>query len=73
MKRNVLFVLVLMAYIYASAQSVVSFTKGQPATIILPIAPDAEKGKYYRLDRWENKQLVFEEERHPQAKTLTLN
>ena len=47
----------------------VSFTKGQISTIILPIAPDASKGRYYRLDRWENKHLVFEEECHPKART----
>ena len=45
----------------------VSFTEGQMATIILPEEPDASKGKYYRLDRVEDKQIIFEQELHPQA------
>ena len=53
----------------AITKETVTFTKGQIATIILPIAPDASKGRYYRLDRWENKHLVFEEEPHPKART----
>nr|MCR5850320.1 hypothetical protein [Bacteroidaceae bacterium] len=47
----------------------VTYTKDQMATIILPTTPDASKGKYYRLDRWEDDHLVFEEESHPQART----
>jgi len=47
----------------------VSFTAGQVATIILPVNPDASKGKYYRLDRYEEGQIIFEEETHPQART----
>ena len=39
------------------------------ATIILPTAPDAGKGKYYRLDRCEEGQIIFEQELHPQAHT----
>jgi Leucine-rich repeat (LRR) protein len=50
------------------ADGIVSFTKGQRATIILPITPDADKGRYYRLDRVENYQIIFEEEPHPQAR-----
>ena len=47
---------------------VVTYTKGQQATIILPVTPDAGKGKYYRLDRVEDYQIIFEEEPHPQAR-----
>ena len=46
----------------------VTFTIGQMATIILPTKPDAGKGKYYRLDRAEDGQIVFEQERQPQAR-----
>ena len=46
---------------------VVNFAEGQMATIILPAAPDASKGKYYRLDRAEAGQIIFEQELHPQA------
>ncbi len=45
----------------------VSFTAGQMATIILPTNPDASKGKYYRLDRYEDGQIIFEQELQPQA------
>ena len=47
----------------------VTFTKDQMATIILPTAPDASKGKYYRLDRVEDDQIIFEQELQPQART----
>ena len=47
----------------------VSYTKGQMATIILPIMPDASKGKYYRLDRCEKGKIIFEEELSPKART----
>ena len=46
----------------------VTFTKDQMATIILPTAPDASKGKYYRLDRIEDNQIVFEQEPQPKAR-----
>ena len=52
----------------------VTFTAGQMATIILPSAPDASKGKYYRLDRCEKVegqtkgQIVFEQELQPRAR-----
>ena len=49
------------------ANEPVTFTAGQVATIILPVAPDASKGKYYRLDRVEDGQIIFEEEFNPQA------
>ena len=45
----------------------VTFTKDQMATIILPSAPDASKGKYYRLDRCEDGQIIFEQEFQPRA------
>ena len=46
----------------------VSFTQDQMATIILPTEPDAWNGKYYRLDRVEDNQIVFEQERQPRAR-----
>ena len=45
----------------------VTFTSGQMATIILPTTPDASKGKYYRLDRVEGKEIIFEQELQPRA------
>ena len=45
----------------------VTFSKNQVATIILPITPDASKGKYYRLDKCEDGKIVFEQELQPQA------
>ncbi|MCR5851413.1 MAG: leucine-rich repeat domain-containing protein [Bacteroidaceae bacterium] len=46
----------------------VTFTKDQIATIILPTEPDASKGKYYRLDRCEDNQIIFEQELQPRAR-----
>ena len=37
------------------------------ATIILPTSPDASKGKYYRLDRCEGNDIIFEQELQPRA------
>ncbi len=72
MKRNVISILMLLVSASLFAQSdtenVVTFTKGLRATIILPITPDASKGRYYRLDRCENEQIVFEEELSPKAR-----
>ena len=45
----------------------VAFTEGQMATIVLPTEPDASKGKYYRLDRVEGNEIVFEQELQPCA------
>ena len=45
----------------------VTYTKDQMATIILPTAPDAGKGKYYRLDKCEDGKIIFEQEKQPQA------
>ena len=56
---------------YTSAQIVneneVNYATDQMATIVLPTAPDASKGKYYRLDRCEDGQIIFEQELQPQA------
>ena len=49
------------------ASEPVTFTAGQMATIVLPTEPDASKGKYYRLDRVEGNEIIFEQELHPQA------
>jgi len=49
--------------------TVVAYTAGQMATIILPTAPDASKGRYYKLDRCEDGKIVFEQELQPQART----
>ena len=46
----------------------VSYTKDQMATIILPTAPDASKGKYYALNRCEEGKIIFTEEREPKAR-----
>ena len=46
----------------------VTFAKDQMATIILPTEPDASKGKFYRLDRLEGRQIVFEQEQQPRAR-----
>ena len=45
----------------------VVFTEGQMATIVLPTEPEASKGKYYRLDRVEGNEIIFEEEKQPKA------
>ena len=52
----------------AATEEPVTFTLDQMATIILPTTPDASKGKYYRLDRVEDGQIVFEQELQPQAR-----
>ena len=51
----------------AVTEDPVTFTAGQMATVILPTEPDAGKGKYYRLDRVEAGQIVFEQEQQPRA------
>ncbi|MCR5849086.1 MAG: hypothetical protein K6G92_00020 [Bacteroidaceae bacterium] len=53
---------------YEGSEDPVTFTKYQMATIILPTEPDASKGKYYRLDRCEDGQIIFEQELQPQAR-----
>ena len=49
-------------------ENLVTFTQGQMATIILPTEPDASKGKYYRLDKCKDGQIIFEQELQPQAR-----
>ena len=56
-------------YAGIEATDVITFTQDQMATIILPTAPDASKGKYYKLDRCEDGQIVFAQELLPQART----
>ena len=50
-------------------EETVSYTKDQMATIILPTTPDANKGKYYALNRCEEGKIIFTEEREPKART----
>ena len=73
MKRNVLLLFAWMTFVISFAQTPteghVNFFKGQVATIILPTMPDADKGKYFRIDRWEEGRIAFEQELHPQAHT----
>ena len=51
----------------ANNKEPVTFTEGQMATIILPTEPEAGKGKYYRLDRVEGNEIIFEQELQPRA------
>ena len=53
---------------YEGSDDPVTFTEGQMATIILPTEPDASKGKYYKLDKCEDGQIIFEQELQPQAR-----
>ena len=62
-------ILPLEEYDESEAADLVTYTEGQMATIILPTTPDAELGKYYRLDRCEENYIVFVEELQPQAHT----
>ena len=55
-------------YAGSRPNEVITYTAGQMATIILPTEPDASKGWYYRLDRVEEGQIIFEEELQPQAR-----
>jgi len=52
---------------YPFEEEPVAFTAGQMATIVLPTAPEASKGKYYRLDRVEGNEIIFEQELQPRA------
>ena len=45
----------------------VTYPANQQSSIILPVAPDATVGRYYRLARRESKKFIFERERSPQA------
>ena len=53
--------------LFIKKENNISFTAGQVATIILPIEPEASKGKYYRLDRVEDGKIIFEQELQPRA------
>jgi hypothetical protein len=68
---NKLFFLALVALesltVRAETRELVYFTKGTLSTIILPFPPDEGNGHYYRLDRCENRQIIFEEELFPKA------
>ena len=44
-----------------------NFKAGQLSTVILPIAPDVNLGRYFRLDRIEDNNIVFEREFSPRA------
>ena len=52
---------------YPNTKETVNFFKGQVATITLPITPDASKGMYFRLDRVEGNEIIFEQELQPRA------
>ena len=45
----------------------VEYKAGRRATIIMPVTPDASWGRYFRMDRIEDSQLIFERELSPQA------
>jgi hypothetical protein len=45
----------------------VTYPANKRSTIILPVAPDATVGRYYRLDRKEGNRIVFVREPMPQA------
>ena len=47
--------------------NVLEFKAGKMGSIILPVAPDATLGKYYRLDRREDNVIFFKPEPNPQA------
>ena len=57
----------IISFAQTAAEDYVNFYKGQVATIILPITPDASKGMYFRIERWEEGKIVFEQELQPQA------
>ena len=45
----------------------VVYKAGRRATIIMPVIPDASAGRYFKMDRTEEGQVVFEREFSPQA------
>lgn len=63
----------LLPYIPVPDNIVISnkldFTANHPATIILPDAPNPDWGRYYRLDRHEGRDIIFEREYEPKAGT----
>ena len=44
-----------------------NYQAGKRYTIVLPIAPDASAGRYFRLDHVEGGNIIFEREYSPQA------
>ena len=44
-----------------------NYQAGKRYTIVLPIAPDASAGRYFRLDRVEGGNIIFKREYSPQA------
>ena len=44
-----------------------NYQAGKRYTIILPVTPDALAGRYFRLDRVEGGNIIFERESSPQA------
>ena len=73
MKRKVFLFLSWMILValstQAAAEGTVDFFKGQIATIVLPIKPDASKGRYFKLARVEYGRIIFEEVLQPKART----
>ena len=73
MKTKVLLLLSCMTILVPSAQTAtegtVDYFKGQIATIVLPIKPDASKGRYFKLSRLEYGRVIFEEVLQPKART----
>ncbi len=61
------------SYLYPSPTSDITmfnkldFKAGHQATIILPEVPDPSWGRYFRLDRKEDSDIIFEREYEPQA------
>jgi len=48
-------------------RNAIYYKAGQQATIIMPTVPSASWGKYYRMDRMDGRQLIFERELSPKA------
>jgi len=48
-------------------RNVIYYKAGQKATIIMPTAPSANWGKYYKMDRMDGNRLIFERELSPKA------
>ena len=52
---------------YFVLYNALNFKAGERNSIILPVAPDASLGRYFRLGRKEDNKLIFEREYVPQA------
>jgi hypothetical protein len=48
-------------------RNAIYYKAGQKATIIMPTAPSANWGKYYKMDRMDGNRLIFERELSPKA------